>query len=67
MYIHEIIDIDTDDTNYDAIILIKDRSREDRLRHKNAEKLRIQWGKKRCAVDKVKTAKKEKRELRRSR
>ena len=72
-YIHEILNLDeeridaiTDDIDYDEFVA-KDRSREDRLRHKNAEKLRMQWEKKRCAVDKVKAAKKEKRELRRNR
>ncbi len=66
MYIHEII-IDTDDTNYDAIILIKDRSRSDRIRRKNAEKLRTQWSIKRHAVEKSKIAKNAKRESRRNR
>ena len=72
-YIHEILKLDdepinviTDDTDYE-IIIAKDRSREDRLRNRAQDKLRRSREMRRKSVEKSKTAKKEKRELRRSR
>ena len=72
-YIHEILNLDdepidaiTEDTDYE-IITAKDRSREDRLRNRAQDKLRRSREMRRKSVEKSKTAKKEKRELRRSR
>ena len=72
-YIHEILKLDdepinviTDDTDYE-IIIAKDRSREDRLRNRAQDKLRRSREMRRKSVEKSKAAKKEKRELRRSR
>ena len=56
----------SEDTDYE-IITAKDRSREDRLRNRAQDKLRRSREMRRKSVEKSKTAKKEKRELRRSR